>query len=335
MEQITTRESEILNLILRGFETPEIKKKMGIGEATVQSIRTCLLKKFKSKTTIGMIVQALKYGFMSESIELFKSEYDYIRESDYLTLNEVVVIHAVLNGRTSRQIGRELSLTVRTIEGHRQKVNEKWGVDSKVDLVLKADQKGYLSLASYNEDLNIHDQDQVWAAFKKSLKLVKSNKYHPVYKISFSHPNYTGLTLSKQLRKVLKLRLSGVSNTEISEQIGVQLFTVQRYMTKAKKKLEVRTISDLIIKSLALGIITILPRPKQTIKTLTQFELSILLLLAESLSYKQISDVQKTNTYVVLQVVTKLKSEWNTKTIEGLIVEALNRGEISLDMISE
>ena len=106
-------------------------------------------------------------------------------------------------------------------------------------------------------------------------------------------------------------------------------------MTKAKKKLEVRTISDLIIKSLALGIITILPRPKQTIKTLTQFELSILLLLAESLSYKQISDVQKTNTYVVLQVVTKLKSEWNTKTIEGLIVEALNRGEISLDMISE
>lgn len=52
-----------------------------------------------------------------------------------LTAREVDVLRLLARGFTNRQIGEKLSLSVRTVEGHRANINGKLGLRSRVDLV--------------------------------------------------------------------------------------------------------------------------------------------------------------------------------------------------------
>lgn len=52
-----------------------------------------------------------------------------------LTPREVDVLKLIVNGYTNRQIGEELSISVRTVEGHRANINGKLDLHSRVELV--------------------------------------------------------------------------------------------------------------------------------------------------------------------------------------------------------
>jgi two-component system response regulator NreC len=52
-----------------------------------------------------------------------------------LTPREVEVLKLIVQGYTNRQIGEELNISVRTVEGHRANLSEKLGLHSRVELV--------------------------------------------------------------------------------------------------------------------------------------------------------------------------------------------------------
>jgi two-component system response regulator NreC len=63
---------------------------------------------------------------------------------DILTPRETDVLCRLAQGYTNRQIAEELSLSVRTVEGHRANLTEKLGLHSRVELVRYAREHGLL-----------------------------------------------------------------------------------------------------------------------------------------------------------------------------------------------
>ena len=61
-----------------------------------------------------------------------------------LTPRELDVLGLIVLGYTNRQIGEELNISVRTVEGHRANLSEKIGAQSRADLVRYAREKGLL-----------------------------------------------------------------------------------------------------------------------------------------------------------------------------------------------
>lgn len=63
---------------------------------------------------------------------------------EQLTPREVEVLKYIVQGYTNRQIGEELSISVRTVEGHRANLSGKLGLHSRVDLVRYAREHGLI-----------------------------------------------------------------------------------------------------------------------------------------------------------------------------------------------
>jgi len=65
--------------------------------------------------------------------------------SEALTPREIDVLKYIVQGYTNRQIGEELNLSVRTVEGHRANLSGKLGLHSRVDLVRYAREHGLIA----------------------------------------------------------------------------------------------------------------------------------------------------------------------------------------------
>lgn len=61
-----------------------------------------------------------------------------------LTLRESEVLRLIAQGYTNRQIGEALTLSVRTVEGHRANLSAKLGLHSRVELVRYAREHGLI-----------------------------------------------------------------------------------------------------------------------------------------------------------------------------------------------
>lgn len=61
-----------------------------------------------------------------------------------LTNREIEVLKLIALGYTNRQIGESLTISVRTVEGHRANISQKLGLHSRVELVRYARERGLL-----------------------------------------------------------------------------------------------------------------------------------------------------------------------------------------------
>jgi two-component system response regulator NreC len=61
-----------------------------------------------------------------------------------LTPREVDVLKFIVNGYTNRQIAEKLTISTRTVEGHRANLSEKLGLHSRVELVRYARDHGII-----------------------------------------------------------------------------------------------------------------------------------------------------------------------------------------------
>ncbi len=61
-----------------------------------------------------------------------------------LTQREKEILKLIVRGYTNRQIGEELNISVRTVEGHRANLSEKLGLRSRVELVRYAREHGLI-----------------------------------------------------------------------------------------------------------------------------------------------------------------------------------------------
>ena len=62
--------------------------------------------------------------------------------AEALTPRETEVLKYIVRGYTNRQIGEELSISVRTVEGHRSNLSSKLGIQSRVEFVRYAREHG-------------------------------------------------------------------------------------------------------------------------------------------------------------------------------------------------
>jgi len=60
---------------------------------------------------------------------------DYPDRLNQLTPREIDVLKCIANGYTNRQIGKELNISTRTVEGHRANIYEKLHLHSRAELV--------------------------------------------------------------------------------------------------------------------------------------------------------------------------------------------------------
>jgi DNA-binding NarL/FixJ family response regulator len=58
-----------------------------------------------------------------------------LASTDELTAREKDVLRLIAQGYTNRQIGEELSISVRTVEGHRANIQDKLDLHSRVELI--------------------------------------------------------------------------------------------------------------------------------------------------------------------------------------------------------
>jgi len=64
--------------------------------------------------------------------------------AEKLTPRETEVLQCIVEGYTNRQIGEQLHISVRTVEGHRANVSAKLGLHSRVELVRYAREHGLI-----------------------------------------------------------------------------------------------------------------------------------------------------------------------------------------------
>lgn len=60
LETLTDRELDVLKLILKEYNTPEIAEKLNLGTSTIITYRKSLLKKLKVKNVVGLAMYAMR-----------------------------------------------------------------------------------------------------------------------------------------------------------------------------------------------------------------------------------------------------------------------------------
>jgi two-component system response regulator NreC len=78
-------------------------------------------------------------------VESTKPRTDQPASPDPLTPRETDVLKLIVQGYTNRQVGEELGISVRTVEGHRANLLEKLGLRTRVELVRYARDRGLIS----------------------------------------------------------------------------------------------------------------------------------------------------------------------------------------------
>jgi two-component system response regulator NreC len=65
-------------------------------------------------------------------------------QTESLTQRETEILRLIVEGYTNRQIGQELNISIRTVEGHRANISDKLGLHSRVELVRYARNNGLI-----------------------------------------------------------------------------------------------------------------------------------------------------------------------------------------------
>jgi len=80
-------------------------------------------------------------GLLEESRQVQVKQSD---PTESLTPRETEILRLIVEGYTNRQIGQELNISIRTVEGHRANISDKLGLHSRVELVRYARKTGLI-----------------------------------------------------------------------------------------------------------------------------------------------------------------------------------------------
>jgi DNA-binding NarL/FixJ family response regulator len=80
-------------------------------------------------------------GLFEESRD---SQVNQKNPTESLTPRETEILRLIVEGYTNRQIGQELNISIRTVEGHRSNISDKLGLHSRLELVRYARQHGLI-----------------------------------------------------------------------------------------------------------------------------------------------------------------------------------------------
>lgn len=85
--------------------------------------------------------------FTAETIKLLRVRYHrnpYQREHPTLTQREVGILQQIAEGKTNKDIGADLGISVRTVENHRAEIMKKLNLENVTELVRYAIRNGFI-----------------------------------------------------------------------------------------------------------------------------------------------------------------------------------------------
>lgn len=96
------------------------------------------------KNGISHVLQGQKY--LSHEIKELLNEFSLVNDAIHLTPRETEILKLIVTEKTNDEIAKELGLAKRTVDGHRQRMLEKFDVRNTVGLVKMAVKNGLIQL---------------------------------------------------------------------------------------------------------------------------------------------------------------------------------------------
>jgi DNA-binding NarL/FixJ family response regulator len=127
--QLLAEQPGLLVLILSMYDNPEY-----VNRAMQAGARGYVLKDAPASDIIDAIAAVTTGGtFLSPAVSgrLFRSQ----TPRPVMSLRESEILACLAKGRSSKQIAKELDLSVRTVESHRQNIKRKLNLDGQAELI--------------------------------------------------------------------------------------------------------------------------------------------------------------------------------------------------------
>jgi len=127
--QLLADQPQLLILVLSMYDNPEY-----VNRAMQAGARGYVLKDAPASDIIDAIAAVTSGGtFLSPAVSgrLFRSQ----TPRPVMSLRESEILACLAKGRSSKQIAQELSLSVRTVESHRQNIKRKLNLDGQAELI--------------------------------------------------------------------------------------------------------------------------------------------------------------------------------------------------------
>jgi DNA-binding NarL/FixJ family response regulator len=121
-------------IMLTSFDQPQY-----VSVAAARGARGFLLKT-APLTDVADAIRIVAGGGTAFSPEQMRS----IGGRVELTAREMDIVRLVMASRSNDEIGRDLGLAAKTVEGHLSKVFDRTGVTNRVELALRAEREGWL-----------------------------------------------------------------------------------------------------------------------------------------------------------------------------------------------
>ncbi|MGW4088989.1 prolyl oligopeptidase family serine peptidase [Nocardia sp. NPDC004750] len=138
---ILPREVEVLNLTLEGLSRNEIAARLGLTPETVTNYRTTAAKKLGTVGVINTVVEAKRWGFLTETRTEESTLIDVSEEDREL-------LQLLAEGKTYQQIAHKWRASPESVERRAVRIGAELGVSEQVPMAMKALRLGLITVDS-------------------------------------------------------------------------------------------------------------------------------------------------------------------------------------------
>ena len=141
LQDLTKRETEIMELICEEYSSDRIAKKLGISAETIKVYRRKIFRKIGVRNVVGMVLYAVKHGIhktvlLPEPVLIPVKIFSRQKCKPYLTKKELAITLLICKGYQNKEIAEKMQLSIRTIEGQREIIYQKLKVRNTASLIV-------------------------------------------------------------------------------------------------------------------------------------------------------------------------------------------------------
>jgi DNA-binding NarL/FixJ family response regulator len=134
-----TRDLPMLRVVILGssFDRPRLSRMLAAGA-------TGYVLKLEVQADLAAALQSVLSGkvFVSRSVDIIPVPVDGANQLASLTEREKEILKLLADGKTSREIGSTLNISVRTVEAHRARIYNRLEISTVADLIKLAIREG-------------------------------------------------------------------------------------------------------------------------------------------------------------------------------------------------
>ena len=155
----------------------------------------------------------------------------------HLTPREIQVLRFIVEGETNKQIAKELGVSVKTVEKHRQEIMNKLRIHHTAGLTCYALSNG------------ITFPKAVSAAMARRVRSARGNCSSPIDEAGHNR------AITARETEVLKLIAAGFLNKQIAAELHLSIKTVANHRQEVMKRLNIHHIAGLTRYALSKGLL--------------------------------------------------------------------------------